>query len=66
MAESRRHRDGDEAHADAVERLLHDRALAAEMGEQGRLLVMERLHAERELQPYVALCRRLLGHDDGR
>jgi glycosyltransferase involved in cell wall biosynthesis len=52
--------------SDAVERLLRDPALAAEMGERGRNLVRERLHAERELQPYVDLCRRLLGDDDGR
>jgi glycosyltransferase involved in cell wall biosynthesis len=51
--------------ADAVERLLRDPALAAEMGDRGRRLVRERLHAERELQPYVDLCRGLLG-DDGR
>jgi glycosyltransferase involved in cell wall biosynthesis len=51
---------------DAVEQLTRDHALAAEMGERGRRLVMERLHAERELQPYVDLCRRLLDRDERR
>ncbi len=50
--------------ADAVEQLVRDDALAAEMGDRGRRLVMDHLHAERELQPYVDLCRRLSATGD--
>jgi glycosyltransferase involved in cell wall biosynthesis len=47
--------------ADAVERLVRDVALADEMGQHGRALVADHLHAERELQPYVDFCSQLAG-----
>ena len=42
-----------------LERLLSDPSLAHSLGERGRRLVGERLNAETELAPYVALCREL-------
>jgi glycosyltransferase involved in cell wall biosynthesis len=52
-------------YADAVQRLLSDPALAEEMGRRGRELIRERLNAEREISPYLALCRRLTDSADG-
>jgi hypothetical protein len=53
-------RPGDAAgYADAIQALLDDPARAAEMGRRGRELILERMHAEDELQPYIALCEGL-------
>ncbi|MDX6698506.1 MAG: hypothetical protein QOE65_1903 [Solirubrobacteraceae bacterium] len=47
------------AYADGLETLLDDPARADAMGRRGRRLIRERLNAEHELEPYVALCREL-------
>ncbi|MEA2184955.1 MAG: hypothetical protein QOF69_4140, partial [Solirubrobacteraceae bacterium] len=47
------------AYADGLETLLDDPARADAMGQRGRRLIRERLNAEHELEPYVALCREL-------
>jgi glycosyltransferase involved in cell wall biosynthesis len=53
-------RPGDAAgYADALQSLLDDPAGAAEMGRRGRALFRERMYAEGELGPYVALCENL-------
>jgi hypothetical protein len=53
-------RPGDAAgYADAIQSLLDDPARAAEMGQRGRALFLERMYAEDEIGPYVALCEDL-------
>ena len=47
-------------YADAIAALLADPAAARAAGARGRELVLERLNAETELAPYVALCRSLV------
>lgn len=48
------------AYAEAIAALLSDPARASAMGERGRTLIFEELNAERELEPYVELCRNLI------
>jgi glycosyltransferase involved in cell wall biosynthesis len=50
-----------DGYAEAIVRLIENPPLAHEMGARGRALIEGRLNAEREMQPYVALCRELLG-----
>jgi glycosyltransferase involved in cell wall biosynthesis len=47
------------AYADGLELLLADDERANEMGRRGRQLILERLNAEHELEPYLDLCREL-------
>lgn len=51
-------------YADAIAALLADPAAARAAGARGRELIVERLNAETELGPYVALCRSLLRETD--
>lgn len=48
------------AYAEAIRALLADPVRAAEMGERGRTLILDEFNAERELEAYVGLCKRLL------
>jgi glycosyltransferase involved in cell wall biosynthesis len=50
----------DEGFAAAIAALLEDPARCRAMGERGRELVRDRLNAETELEPYIALCARLV------
>ena len=54
-----------EAYADAIERLLSDQSLAAEMGRRGRDLILGEMNAEAELRRYAALCTELVLRADG-
>jgi glycosyltransferase involved in cell wall biosynthesis len=47
-------------YADAIAGLLADPEAARAAGARGRQLILERLNAETELEPYVALCRSLV------